>query len=248
MSGDFDWPEHAKEELDRIKPEAVVFIIGTNDAIVYDDAQEEKYRLLTDQMMQLLIGDEGRDVYWVNAPVMAEEDLEENILEVDRIQREVAEKYADNVTFVDAHTLFADEQGEYQSSIEDEDGDTKYLRAGDGIHLSGDGAEYLAEHVYGLLDAEWKISQQAVPGQTKKVIVTKGSTQVPGSGSSSRSSGSSSWRGSSSGGSSSGSSSGGTSNTTAGTTATTAPPATTPTTSPPVTSPPPSSTPPDTTP
>jgi lysophospholipase L1-like esterase len=235
MSGDFNWSKHAKQELERIQPEAVVFIIGTNDAIVYDDAQEEKYRLLTDQMMQTLIGE-----------MMADEDLEENIVEIDRIQREVAQKYADNVTFVDAHTLFADEQGEYQSSIEDENGDSRYLRAGDGIHLSGDGAEYLAEHVYELLDAEWKITQQAVPGHPTKVIVTKGSTQIPGSGSS-RSSGSSNWRGSSSS-SSSGSSNDETTDTTAATTATTAPPATTPSTSPPVTSPPPSSTPPATTP
>ena len=72
--------------------------------------------------MRILIGD-GREVYWVNAPVMRDEDLEENILEVDEIQREVAARFPDNVTFVDAHTLFADEPGEYQSSLPDETGD-----------------------------------------------------------------------------------------------------------------------------
>jgi uncharacterized membrane protein YgcG len=191
-------------------------------------------------MMQTLIGP-GRDVYWVNAPVMARDDLEENIQQIDRIQREVAARFADNVTFVDAHTLFADEQGEYQSSMQDESGDTVYLRAGDGIHLSGPGAQYLAEHVFTLLDAEWEIRRQAVPGHPTKIIVAEGSTRVGGGGSGSSGSGSGSsgnWRGSSS---SSGSSSGGTTNTTSGTTATTtpttSPPVTTPTTSPPVTTP-----------
>jgi uncharacterized protein len=243
MSGDFDWPEHAEEEMERLQPEAVVFVIGTNDAIVYDESQEEKYALLTQQMMQTLIGP-GRDVYWVNAPVMADDDVEENIKEIDRIQRQVASRFPENVTFVDAHTLFADEQGEYQSSIQDENGDTTSLRAGDGIHLSGDGAKYLANHVFAMLDAEWKIRDQAVPGHPTKVIVTKGSTQVGGSGSSGSSS---NWRGSSSSGSSSG---GGTTNTTSGTTETTSPPETTPDTAapPPTSSPPPSSTPPASTP
>ncbi len=63
--------------------------------------------------MRVLAAD-GREVFWVNAPVMRDADLEREHLKVDEIQREVAAK-VDGVTFVDAHTLFADETGDYQS-------------------------------------------------------------------------------------------------------------------------------------
>jgi hypothetical protein len=112
------------------------------------------------------------------------------------------------------------------------------LRAGDGIHFSPDGADFLAETVYEALDAQWHITAQKVEGQDKAVRVTKGSTQVGGtyrdpatsSGGSGSSSRSTTYR---------------TSTTTrAYTPPTSAPPATTPTTA----APPPATTPPSTTP
>lgn len=253
ISKDFDWPKHATEELAKLNPEVVVFMIGTNDARIYNDSEAEQYRMLTDQMMRILIG-AGREVYWVNAPVMEEPDLEANIKKVNEIQHEVAAKYPKNVTLIDAHTLFADEQGDYQSSITDQNGDRVYLRAGDGIHLSGDGGDHLAQPIFTMLDARWHLSQQADPLHPKKVLVTKGSTQVPGSdnGGSSSYRSSSSYSGSRSSGSSRGStwSSGnkglGTPGTTAATTPSTSPPVTTPSSAP--ADPPPSSTPPASTP
>ena len=32
----FDWPKHAQEQLAQLDPEAVVFVIGTNDANVWN--------------------------------------------------------------------------------------------------------------------------------------------------------------------------------------------------------------------
>jgi uncharacterized protein len=183
--GDINWLEHAQEQMDELTPEAVVFIIGTNDANAYDASQSTAYAQLTEQMMRILIGPgAGREVYWVNAPVMRDSDLEENVLKVDEIQRSVATMFP-QVTFIDAHTLFADETGEYQSSLPDDTGKTVTMRAGDGIHFTGDGAKHLAQKIFGELDSRWKILAQAVPGQQKDVLVTKGSTQVSGNGGSS---------------------------------------------------------------
>ncbi len=193
MSGDIDWLKRAQQEMDTVNPEVAVFIIGTNDAEVYADRDEAKYELLTEKMMRTLVGD-GREVYWVNAPVMRDSDLEENIVKVDAIQRRVADR-VDGVTFVDAHTLFADETGDYLSSLPDETGHRVTMRAGDGIHLTGPGADHLARAVYALLDPLWRITEQEVPGQAKKVIVSRSSDSAYGSG------------GSGSGGSGSGSSS-----------------------------------------
>jgi hypothetical protein len=243
ISGDIDWMKHANESMVQANPEAVVFMIGTNDAVVYTDKDAARYEQLVEAMMRELKGNDGREVLWVNAPVMRDEDLEANIKKVDEIQRRVAARLG-GITIVDAHTLFADETGEYSSSLPDENGDLVNMRAGDGIHLSGDGAQHLANAVFQQLDAVWNITAQQVAGQTKKVIVAEGSdtnygmNNGSGSGSGSDSGSGSSRRSWSSNGS-------GNDETSSGTTPTTsAPTATAPSTSPPTI--PPSTTPPTT--
>lgn len=176
----FDWPEHATEELEQLNPEAVVFIVGTNDANAWSDNQAVEYSERVESMMRLLVGtNPGRDVFWVNAPVMKSTDLEEHVLEVNEIQRQAAARVP-GVTYIDAHRRFADAAGEYQSSVIGPTGKRISLRAGDGIHFSPEGADYLAETVYQALDAHWHITAQRVEGQAKQVRVTKGSTQVGG--------------------------------------------------------------------
>ncbi|MGZ6974963.1 MAG: DUF459 domain-containing protein, partial [Acidimicrobiia bacterium] len=107
ISGDIDWPKHAQEQMNQLNPEVAVFIIGANDANVYDDSLASEYAQKVEAMMRILVGP-GREVYWVNAPVMRDESLEKNVKKVDEIQRAVAATIP-QVTFVDAHTLFADE-------------------------------------------------------------------------------------------------------------------------------------------
>jgi hypothetical protein len=248
MSGDVQWFDHAKEELEAVDPEVVVFVIGTNDAVVYADRDEGKYEQLTELMMSTLVGD-GREVYWVNAPVMRDEDTEANIKKIDEIQRRVAAR-TEGVTIVDAHTLFADEAGEYVSSLPDENGEEVTMRAGDGIHLSGEGAEHLARAIFEQLDAVWRISAQQVPGQTKKVLVSEDSDKLYGSGG-----GSGSGSGSGSGNRSWSPDDSDDDETSSGTTPTTSAPVTTPSTAPPpppstspTTTPPPTGTPPSSSP
>src|SRR5260221_389402 len=81
----------AQQQLNVLKPEVAVFIIGTNDANVYDDSLAAAYEMKTEQMMRILAGS-GREVYWVNAPVMRDEHLEANVLKVNKIQSEAAAK------------------------------------------------------------------------------------------------------------------------------------------------------------
>lgn len=222
----FNWPRHATEEIADLDPEAIVYVIGTNDAVVYTEAQAAKYAQLTEDMMRLLVGT-GRHVYWVNPPVMKDEDFEADAQRVGAIQQEVSRKFK-RVTYVDAHALFSDPDGEYTSYIVDPATQKRVtMRAGDGVHFSPAGADYLADAVFPLLDHDWCISRQADPTQPKRVIESRGSTQVAGTSRSSSSSGSSS-------GSSGGSSVSTTTSTAPAPTTTTTPvappPSTTPTT------------------
>src|SRR4051794_13237477 len=103
----FDWPRHAQEQLAKLDPEAVVFVIGTNDANVWNDNLAADYRLRTEAMMRELVGTQHRTVYWVGPPVAKASDLEAGVKAVDQIARETAQKVK-GVVYVDAHTLFAD--------------------------------------------------------------------------------------------------------------------------------------------
>src|SRR6476661_1361433 len=86
----FDWPKHAQEQLAQLNPEAVVFVIGTNDANVWSPRLEADYRFRTEAMMRELVGKNHRTVYWVGPPVAKDSGLEEGVKAVDAIARETA--------------------------------------------------------------------------------------------------------------------------------------------------------------
>ncbi len=175
----YNWPRHATQQLALLKPEVVVFVIGTNDANVWNDDLAPEYRIRTETMMRGLVGTADREVFWVGPPVAEAGDLEAGVAEIDRIQRAAAAAVP-GVTYVDAHALFSDADGEYQTSFSDQLGRTRVMRADDGVHFSVAGADFIGSVLFGLLDAQWNLTAQAVPGAAKRVLETKGSTQIPG--------------------------------------------------------------------
>jgi len=175
----FDWPKHAQEQLTQLDPEAVVFVIGTNDANVWSPRLEADYRLRTETMMRELVGKDHRTVYWVGPPVAKDSGLEEGVKAIDAIAREAA-AHVKGVTYVDAHALFDNENGDYQQSFTDELGQRHVMRAGDGVHFSVDGADYISRAIYKLIDQDWRLGAQADPTHPQPVKETRGSTQVPG--------------------------------------------------------------------
>jgi hypothetical protein len=238
--GFYDWPKHATTELARLDPEAVAFIIGTNDYVIVSGTQAQgaawvaDYTARTEAMMKLLVGPEKRTVYWISPPIMKSEKMTNAVRQIGDLQRSVARQFP-TVTFIDAYALFDDADGNYTATTKDPNtGKTIYLRAGDGVHFSPDGADLLASAVYQQIDTDWCVTKQAVDGATQPVIETKGSTYIPGtrrsttgsSGSTSSQTGTSGSSGTSGATGTSGSS---------GSTTTTAPSATTTTTAAPTT-------------
>lgn len=168
-----DWPERAAADMAAYDPEAVVFIIGTNDAPIVsshrnDDGVyewEPGYRMRVAQMMDLFVGgEEHRTVIWVGAPTMATAWRDKGVVELNRVMREEADR-RDEVVYLDAYSLFAGSDGRYAASLRDDDGDLVRMRNGDGVHFTAAGAERLARAAYALLDARWNIDDQAVPDQ-----------------------------------------------------------------------------------
>lgn len=185
----YDWKRHGAEEMAAVDPDAVIFTVGANDTGIVQQnprtldgqpAWKAKWRDLVGSMMDLFIGgSRGRHVYWVGAPVMSGSSYTEKVRQLDDIAREEASKRS-LVTYVDGYQLFSDAAGRYASSLPDDTGKRILVRAGDGIHFTGDGGDRLAAVLYRALDAYWKITKQVVPGHLRKLIESKGSTPQPG--------------------------------------------------------------------
>jgi hypothetical protein len=181
--GFFDWPDHATDEMARLDPEVVVFIIGTNDYAAVSGDWEDNYTTKVDSMMKTLVGPD-RTVYWLGAPTLENEKMNDAVVEVNAIAKDVAKRHP-KVHYVDTYKLFSDTDGGFAYDLPDGTGQVLTMRAGDGVHFTMDGADYLAGNVYKLLDAQCGVEEQKVEGAVKQTIETEGSTQVaPGSGSS----------------------------------------------------------------
>ncbi|HEX7520656.1 MAG TPA: DUF459 domain-containing protein [Acidimicrobiia bacterium] len=181
----YDWPKHAAEDVNAFQPEVTVFIIGANDTSIVqqqsgdnEPAWRKQYAQLVDQMMTILKGD-GRTVYWVGAPIMKDSKRDAGVKELNDVFREEAAKHK-GVSYVDTYNLFAGPNGKFALSLKTASGKTVTMRAGDGVHLTPEGGDLMAEAVFKPLDAAWCISKQAVPGATQPVTESPGSSQVPG--------------------------------------------------------------------
>jgi hypothetical protein len=187
--GFFNWPDQATKEMTRLKPEVVVFIIGTNDYTTptADDGWKADYAKRVEAMLTIFestAAESGnRTVYWVGAPILKDDKMDQGAAAVNAVAQDVVAKHK-NAVYVDAHKLFSDPDGKYAQNLNDETGKLVTMRAGDGVHLTVDGGDYLARAVFKPIDAQCRITAQKVDGQTKATIQTEGSTQVAGGSSS----------------------------------------------------------------
>jgi hypothetical protein len=186
LSPDFvNWPQQGADDMSLYNPEVTVFIVGANDAknlpegATRDPGWRAQYSALVEEMLTV-IGGNGRTVYWVGAPVMADVAYSERVQGVNDVFREVAAKHPD-VMYVDAYTLFSAPDGTYASMLPVPGGKVARVRGADGIHLTPEGGDLLAETVFEQLDPACRITQQAVPGAVKATIEAPGSSSVPGS-------------------------------------------------------------------
>lgn len=181
----FNWPKHATTELARLRPEAVAFIIGTNDYPIVNSKQvtgstwASDYAARTEAMMRLLVGPQQRTVFWISPPIVKDTKMANALLQIGEVQRGVARRFP-TVVWIDAYTLFDDDAGAYTNRLVDDNGRTVLVRAGDGVHFTPEGGDFLAAAVFDEIDRLWRIRAQADPEHPQRVIETKGSSYVEG--------------------------------------------------------------------
>jgi hypothetical protein len=180
-----NWYQRAGEQMASVNPDAVVFIIGTNDASIVNNVDangdlipdwETSYRLKIDRMMDLLVGKNHRTVFWLGPPTLRDGELDRGGKALGELMRQEALRRAPDVVYLDTYKLFSDLGGGYSRTILDENGNTITARISDGVHFTPAGADYLARAVFSLINARWNLSKQA------DLLHPIGWTNAPGSG------------------------------------------------------------------
>ena len=183
--GFFDWPKRVAEELPRLNPEVVVFVMGTNDWMAPQPmpvdsrgqpAWKAKYEAQVQALVDALARD-GRTLYWLGPPILRDTKQDAGAQAVAAVIKSVVERSPD-ARFVDAHALLDADDGSYTGTIE-VDGKKVLVRSGDGVHLTPDGGDFVGDALFELIDAQCALKAQSVPNSKQVVLETKGSTMVP---------------------------------------------------------------------
>lgn len=163
LGGPRDWVEYAPGALAAADPEVAIFMIGTNDAVVWSSDDAGYYRERATTMMDLLSNGGQRLVLWVGTPTLGMGDANDDAAEINTIVRSLADERPE-VIYVDAFDLFDDGAGGFTPDLQSLDGEIRRMRVGDGVHFTEAGAQLLASVLYAALDEVWSIEDQAVPG------------------------------------------------------------------------------------
>jgi len=139
-----NWPNAARGQMTKYKPQATVFMIGTNDhqnitakGKVYQfgtDGWKSIYRTRVAAIMKAMLSNGAKRVYWIGMPIMADATFGNAMQVLNSIYKSEASKRSGQVTYIDAWKLFSSSGGAYVSG----------WRASDGIHFNMSGVKRLA--------------------------------------------------------------------------------------------------------
>lgn len=176
----FDWMQQYPQMLGESKPDAIIVAIGANDgqSFVQDgkvlefgsDAWIAAYRDRLNRFVDLLTRD-GAQVIWIGLPPMRIAKYDARMSLINRLAYDTVSQ-REHVTWWNAGTLIADPQGQFREYAQRPDGSSVRLRAGDGIHLSEDGAGLLAPPLLAWLDPPARAPAAAGPAAIAEVQAT----------------------------------------------------------------------------
>ena len=154
----FDWAQHLAGVLTESLPDVIVVLFGANDfqnvehegEILdrFGDEWLDLYRERVDRIMTLLSQPEVQTI-WVGQPPVREPRLSGGLERLNTVYAEVAAQHP-QITYVDTWALFSDDEGGYVDEI-----DGVRLRREDGVHLTIDGGNRLAETVWDAIGPSW---------------------------------------------------------------------------------------------
>lgn len=191
-----NWAEHVPSQMASGNPDVAIFMIGANDASIVGGNEARwapAYRAKVGRLMDELVGDRRRRVFWVGPPTLRDSSLDRGAKALSELMRDEARTRPD-VTFVDAYTMFAAPEGGYTNRLDlsalakspafgaqvpTSSLNSVLVRISDGVHFNDNGATWIAYNVARLLDAEWRIVAQS-GGKPLSVTIESGGGDIPG--------------------------------------------------------------------
>lgn len=163
----YDWPAALPALLAEGAPDAVIVSLGDNDAqplqangsstfvgVGSPEWIAEYARRLAGFVDQLSAA--GSRVYLVGQPVMRDPVFNDRIAVVDRAYRSLASANP-GVTYIDSRALLGDDAGGYTDTLPDA-GESVEVRNTDGVHLSLEGARWMARVVGRMVAADYGVT------------------------------------------------------------------------------------------
>ena len=161
----FDWPRHLERELTENPTDILVFMVGANDGqpikttagwIPYGTEEwVDEYRLRVAVTMDL-VTDLVPTTYWIGQPIARSDEYSAKMALMNEIYESEGARRP-NVRYVDTWALFSDIDGNYSAYLPDETGTDVLMRISDGIHLTVDGGNRLADQVRQVIGDDWPL-------------------------------------------------------------------------------------------
>ncbi len=158
----FDWAQHLAGVLTESRPDVIVVLFGANDFQNVEHEGEvldrfgsewrDLYRQRVGRIMTLL-SQPGIQTIWVGQPPVRESRLSGGLETLNEIYAAQAAQHP-QITFVDTWELFSGSDGGYVDEI-----DGVRLRREDGVHLTIEGGDRLAEAVWQTISKDWDLAE-----------------------------------------------------------------------------------------
>ena len=156
----FNWFAHIAKQMKVLKPRVVVLNFGANDNHSYmtglpkgtsigafaSPSWSAEYRRRVAGVMDT-VNRAGAVVVWIGLPISRSEAQTQRFDAINAIVQQEAKKRAGKAIFVDTYTMFAGPNGGFVEYLENAQGDTVKVRAGDGVHFDTAGGDMIARAV-----------------------------------------------------------------------------------------------------
>lgn len=154
---DFHNWEHVLDDLaKRHRPDVLIVMLGTNDfkplrvegtslgfgTPAWDREYARRVRRLITIARHY---NQNSLIFWVGAPVMGKPELNSAVAHINRVIADQC-RGTERCQFIDTSEALADARGRYIEAAPLAQGGSMKLRAGDGVHLTRQGAALLADH------------------------------------------------------------------------------------------------------
>jgi hypothetical protein len=159
----FNWPTELQHDLTGYQPRAVVVFIGANDPQNFMDgstsinygtpAWNAAYARRVGAFMAEAQSS-GARVLWIGMPPMADPALNAKMEDLNTVAQSEAASHP-GVTYFASWPVLANPQGSYSAFLPDASGNEVQVRAPDGTHIAGPGAQRLSRAVIAFMGHEW---------------------------------------------------------------------------------------------